>query len=105
MSDENRGSPRYNLSSISVTLGDKGCEVVDVSPSGILLKGVDPGLERGDLVSIIISVPLMSHIVPVHADGFVVRSDDKGVAIDYAKPAVTWPHVLRIIDLKEHGGD
>lgn len=105
MSDENRGSPRYNLTSISAELGGNQCEVIDVSPSGIFLKGADASLERGDVVTVNISVPLMRHIVPVRADGFVVRSDENGVAIDYAKPALTWPHVLRIIDLKEHKED
>lgn len=101
MTNENRGSPRYNLSSIAASLGDRDCEIVDVSPTGIFLKGEDPSLERGDVVSVDLSVPLMQHEVPVRVDGFVVRSDEKGVAIDYAKPAQTWPHVLRILDIKE----
>lgn len=105
MSDEHRGSPRYNLSSIVAMLGDKECEIVDVSPSGIFLKNGDPSLERGDVISVDLSVPLMNHIVPVRVDGFVIRSDEKGIAIDYAKPAQTWPHVLRILDIKEHQDD
>lgn len=105
MSDEHRGSPRYNLSSISASLDGKTCEIVDVSPTGIFLKGAVPGLERGDVVTVNLEVPLMSHIVPVAVDGFVIRSDEKGMAVDYARPAQTWPHVLRILDLKEHGGE
>ncbi len=100
--EEHRSSPRYNLSSVAATLGDKECEVVDVSPTGIFLKGADPSLERGDVVSVDLTVPLMSKVVPVRVDGFVVRSDEKGVAVDYAKPATTWPHVLRILDVKEN---
>jgi len=105
MSDEHRSSPRYNLSSIAASLGGNACEIIDVSPTGIFLKGAVLGLERGDVVTVDINVPLMRHLVPVQVDGFVVRSDEKGIAIDYVKPAVTWPHVLRILDLKEHGGE
>ncbi len=105
MSEELRNSQRYNLSSIEATLSGTACEVIDVSPTGIFLKGADPDLQRGDVVSVDINVPLMSHIVPVKVDGFVIRNNDKGVAIDYAKPAQTWPHVLRILDLKERRGE
>lgn len=105
MAREQRSSPRYNLSSIAAKLGDRGCEIVDVSPTGIFLKGEDPSLERGDVVTVELTVPLMSHVVPVRVDGFVVRSDEKGIAIDYAKPAQTWPHVLRILDMKEQRED
>jgi len=105
MSDEHRSSPRYNLSSIKAMLGDVVCEVIDVSPSGIFLKGVGAELERGDVVSVTLSLPLMGHIVSIQIDGFVIRNDDKGIAIDYAKPTITWPHVLRVLDLKEHRED
>ena len=105
MSDEHRSSPRYNLSSIVASLGGKSCEIIDVSPTGIFLKGAVLGLERGDVVTVDLNVPLLSHIGPVQVDGFVVRSDEKGVAIDYARPAQTWPHVLRILDLKEQRGE
>lgn len=102
MSNENRRSPRYNLSSIEVKIGDQVCEVADVSPTGILMKGLDSSMERGDTLTMTISVPLMSQIVPVQVDGFVVRNDDRGLAVDYVKPAITWPHVLKVLDAKEH---
>lgn len=101
MSQENRRSPRYNLSSIDVLLNEKHCEVGDVSPTGVLLKGAEGDFERGDVVTLTISVPLMSHVVPVQIDGFVVAINERGLAIDYVEPAKTWPHVLRILNDKE----
>lgn len=101
MTEENRRSPRYNLSTIEVQLSGQSCEVVDVSPTGVLLKNAAGSLERGDAVTLTISVPLMSHVVPVQIDGFVVANNDRGVAIDYVRPAQTWPHVLRVLNNKE----
>jgi len=104
MGDENRRSPRYNLSTIEVKLNDQTREVVDVSPTGLLLQDSGDALGRGDAVTLTISVPLMSHIVPVQVDGFVVANNERGLAIDYVKPAQTWPHVLRVLNNKEHSG-
>lgn len=105
MSQENRRSPRYNLSTIEVSLNGNPCEVGDVSPTGVLLKGTEGTFERGDVVTLTISVPLMKHVVPVQIDGFVVAINDRGLAIDYVEPAKSWPHVLRILNDKEQRDD
>ena len=94
-------APRYELSSIKAVLNDQAVEIVDVSPTGLLIMGADPGLERGDAVTVNLSLPLMKKSVPVPIDGFVVRSDDRGTAIDYVRPATTWPHVLRVINVRQ----
>ena len=100
---ENRGSQRYNLKSISAVYLGTPCEIVDVSPTGILLICDGTGsLERGDVITINLSVPLMSHIVPVNVDGFVISNGDRGLAFDYAKPTQAWEHVLRILNINEN---
>lgn len=99
--DMKERAPRYELSSIKAVLNDQTVQIVDVSPTGLLVKGADAGLERGDAVTVNLSVPLMKKSVPVHVDGFVVRSDERGTAIDYVRPATTWPHVLRVLNLRE----
>jgi hypothetical protein len=100
---ENRATQRYNLKSISAVFLGQPCEIIDVSPTGILLRcdGTDD-LERGDVITINLSVPLMSHIVPVNVDGFVISNTERGLAFDYAKPSQTWKHVLRVLDDKEN---
>ena len=99
---DNRGSQRYNLKSISAVYLGSPCEIIDVSPTGILLKcdGTE-SLKRCDVITINLSVPLMSHIVPVNVDGFVISNSDRGLAFDYAKPTQAWQHVLRILNIKE----
>ncbi|MEQ8666730.1 MAG: PilZ domain-containing protein [Rhodospirillales bacterium] len=94
-------APRYELSSIKAVLNDQTVEIVDVSPTGLLVKNADASLERGDAVTVTLSVPLMKKSVPVPVDGFVVRSDERGTAIDYVRPATAWPHILRILNLRE----
>ncbi len=103
--DTAQRSPRYNLESITAKLEGKPCAIVNVSPTGLLLECSGELLERGDVVTINLTVPLMDHIVPLDVDGFVIRNDERGIAVDYARPAITWPHVLRILDDKEHGKD
>ncbi len=100
---EHRSTQRYNLKSINAQYDGEPCEIVDVSPTGMLLRiaGAD-SLERGDVITINLSVPLMRHMVPMDVDGFVIENSERGLAFDYARPAQTWKHVLRILDKKEH---
>lgn len=98
---DQRRSPRYRLRDISAEIDGRACEIADVSPTGILLKEAGGGRERGDAVTVTLSVPLMERIVPVRVDGFVVRADERGTAIDYVRPAVTWPQVLKVLDYRQ----
>ena len=107
MGDQNtqdqRRTPRYNLKSIKAYYGDSPCELIDVSPTGMLLMCDDVrSLQRGDVITIQLSVPLMQHIVPINVDGFVIHNNERGLAVDYAEPTQAWRHVLRVIDAKEH---
>lgn len=100
---DQRRAPRYQLQSIKAELTGAPVEIVDVSPTGVLLSaGSGASLKRGDTVTLKLSVPLMKKIVPVSIDGFVVRNDERGLAIDYVTPAITWPQVLRVLDNREH---
>ncbi len=100
--EDHRATKRYNLKSLSAVYDGAPVEIVDVSPTGMLLKceGI-ASLERGDVITIKLSVPLMRHIVPMDVDGFVIENSDRGLAFDYAKPAQAWKHVLRILEKRE----
>ena len=71
-------APRYALSSVRAEIDGDAVMIVDVSPTGLLISGASASLERGDAVTVRLSVPLMQKVVPLGVDGFVVRSDDRG---------------------------
>lgn len=98
---DQRGAPRYHLESVRAEMNGAEVGVVDVSPTGLLLAAVAGDLKRGDAITVRLSVPLLKRLVPVDIDGFVVRCEDRGIAIDYVRPAITWPRVLRLLDAKQ----
>jgi len=89
MSDERRASYRIPVP-LAVTLtwpehGEYACETVDVSDTGVLLKGDDatPRPPVGTRVTICLSNPLGNGDAPPVLSAEVVRSDASGVALAF----------------------
>lgn len=98
---DQRQFPRYSLPEIRVVIDDTECELVDVSPEGVFIGGLDGHFESGQSIEITLKVPLMNLLAPLVIDGVVVRQTDAGLAVHYATPNRTWPRVLKIIDTRK----
>ncbi len=88
---------RLNLSSVHGKFEGVECQIVDISTTGLLLEGIVTDHVRGDAVTVALRFPLMDKTMLMDVDGFIVRCDERGIAIDYVKPSRTWVHILDIL--------
>jgi len=92
---------RYNLPDIHGKFEGVDCDLVDISASGLLLRGIVTDHVRGDTVTVNLRFPLMDKTMLMDIDGFIVRCDEKGIAIDYVKPSRTWIKILEILNARK----
>jgi hypothetical protein len=97
----NERSKRYNLPSIHGQFEGVDCNIVDISATGLLLEGIVTDHIRGDAITVSLRFPLMDKTMLMDMDGFIIRCDENGIAIDYVKPSRTWIRILEILSLRE----
>ncbi len=99
----NERNKRYNLPSIHGQFEGVDCNIVDISSSGLFLEGIVTDHVRGDTVTISLRFPLLDKTMLMEVDGFIIRCDERGIAIDYVMPSRTWVRILEILSERETG--
>ena len=102
MQGKQERNKRYNLPSIHGKFEGVECNIVDISATGLLLEGIVTDHVRGDTATISLRFPLMDKTLLMDMDGFIVRCDERGIAIDYVKPTRTWVRILDILNMREN---
>ena len=100
--DKEERNKRYNLPSIHGKFEGVDCNILDISATGLMLEGIVTDHVRGDTATVSLRFPLMDKTMLLDMDGFIVRIDERGIAMDYVSPSRTWIRILNILNMREN---
>lgn len=92
---------RYNLPEIHGKFEGVDCNIVDISATGLFLEGIVTDHVRGDTVTMSLRFPLMDKTMLMDIDGFIIRCNEHGIAVDYVQPSRTWVRILDILNQRK----
>ena len=97
---DRRSTPRYNIASLSATIGPARLDVQvnDIGEDNIKLKSTDQSLKLGDSIKLSLSVPLLDQIVTIPINGNVSRTSNDQVVVSYDQPVQTWQRILPTLE-------
>lgn len=91
---DNRRFPRFSSDKISFEMDGRQLNVIDISATGIQVRGAPSWIATGQALTFNLLVPVRGRTLPVAASGRVIRKLGDSLAIHYQSPHPNWKRLL-----------
>jgi len=91
---DGRAAKRYAAPYIGVVIDGARYENVNISASGILIRGLVPRAGAGEVVNFQLTYPKDLSLVNIDLQGRVVRADSDSWALEISPSTVAWQRLL-----------
>lgn len=92
--EDGRENKRYVAPNIGIVVGGKTYENVNISASGVLIKGDALGVVEGEVVQFQLIYPMRTKLVDLDLEGRAVRAGEGSWALKIETSTIAWQRLL-----------